>query len=226
VRPPTKDYSLVLTHHRSTRRLTLATSAVAVAGLTAGLGVLHASADESSTAARRAPVAVAAGLGHGPSAPERIAAIHQTAAQKSVQREAAERRRKAEARRKAAARAAAARKAEQQRASRAASRAAYSGDPRGIARQIALSTYGWGGEQFSCLDALWQKESRWDHRAENPSSGAYGIPQALPGSKMAAFGGDWRTNPATQIEWGLDYIDGRYGSPCTAWSTAQSQGWY
>ena len=124
----------------------------------------------------------------------------------------------------AAARAAAQRR---ERAARSASRTvSYSGNPRGIAASMAASRYGWGADQFSCLDALWTRESGWNPRATNPSSGAYGIPQALPGSKMSAYGADWRTNPATQIEWGLAYIDGRYGTPCGAWSTFQSRGWY
>jgi hypothetical protein len=73
---------------------------------------------------------------------------------------------------------------------------------------------------------LWTNESGWGTTEVNQSSGAYGIPQALPASKMAAAGSDWRTNPITQISWGLDYISGRYGSPCTAWSIFQSRGWY
>jgi hypothetical protein len=80
--------------------------------------------------------------------------------------------------------------------------------------------------QFPCLDKLWKKESGWNHRASNASSGAYGIPQSLPGSKMASEGSDWKTNPATQIKWGLGYIEGRYGSPCSAWSHSQNVGWY
>jgi len=80
--------------------------------------------------------------------------------------------------------------------------------------------------QFPCLDKLWKKESGWNHRAANPSSGAYGIPQSLPGSKMASEGSDWKSNPATQIKWGLGYIEGRYGSPCSAWSHSQNVGWY
>ncbi|WP_345219113.1 G5 domain-containing protein [Georgenia halophila] len=103
--------------------------------------------------------------------------------------------------------------------------ATYSGDPRSIARSM-LGNYGWGADQFSCLDSLWQRESGWNPHAENPSSGAYGIPQALPGSKMATAGSDWATNPATQIEWGLGYISARYGSPCGAWAQSQSVGWY
>lgn len=101
----------------------------------------------------------------------------------------------------------------------------YSGDPRSIARQM-VADRGWGGDQFSCLDSLWQKESNWNHTAQNPSSGAYGIPQSLPGSKMASAGSDWRTNPATQITWGLNYIAGRYGTPCGAWAHSQSHNWY
>jgi hypothetical protein len=81
-------------------------------------------------------------------------------------------------------------------------------------------------DQFGCLNKLWAKESNWRHTASNPSSGAYGIPQALPGSKMGSVASDWRTNPATQIKWGLNYIEGRYGSPCKAWSHSQSVGWY
>lgn len=85
---------------------------------------------------------------------------------------------------------------------------------------------GFGLDQFPCLDKLWKKESGWNYKAENPSSGAYGIPQSLPGSKMASAGDDWKTNPATQIKWGLGYIEGRYGSPCEAWGHSQNVGWY
>jgi hypothetical protein len=85
---------------------------------------------------------------------------------------------------------------------------------------------GFGIDQFPCLNKLWNKESNWRTTASNASSGAYGIPQSLPGSKMASEGSDWRTNPATQIKWGLGYIEGRYGSPCKAWSHSQSVGWY
>jgi hypothetical protein len=97
--------------------------------------------------------------------------------------------------------------------------------PRQIAGQL-LVQYGWDSGQFSCLDALWTHESGWNVYAQNPSSGAYGIPQALPGDKMAAAGPDWATNPATQIRWGLTYIQGRYGSPCAAWTHEQHTGWY
>jgi len=85
---------------------------------------------------------------------------------------------------------------------------------------------GFGISQFPCLDKLWKKESGWNEEAENPSSGAYGIPQALPGRKMASVASDWRTNAATQIKWGLGYIEGRYGTPCSAWGHSQDVGWY
>lgn len=99
------------------------------------------------------------------------------------------------------------------------------GSPKAIARSMVASE-GWGDSQFRCLENLWQKESGWNHQAQNSSSGAYGIPQALPGSKMSSHGSDWRSNPATQISWGLDYISGRYGTPCGAWGHSQSAGWY
>jgi len=83
------------------------------------------------------------------------------------------------------------------------------------ARSFALAQI--GAVQFSCLDALWQHESDWDPSAENPTSGAYGIAQALPAAKMASIGKDWMSNPITQVRWGLEYIAGRYGSACNAW---------
>jgi len=89
-----------------------------------------------------------------------------------------------------------------------------------------LASRGWGDDQFSCLVSLWNKESGWNYKAYNSGSGAYGIPQALPGSKMASAGADWQTNAATQISWGLGYISGRYGTPCGAWGHSQSNGWY
>lgn len=94
-----------------------------------------------------------------------------------------------------------------------------------IGEQLAAGR-GWTGEQWYCLYQLWQKESGWNTTSGNSSSGAYGIPQALPGSKMASVGSDWATNPATQITWGMGYIAGRYNTPCGAWATSQSRGWY
>jgi uncharacterized protein YabE (DUF348 family) len=97
---------------------------------------------------------------------------------------------------------------------------------KGIARQMMLDSHGWGDDEFACLVALWERESGWRVNAQNRSSGAYGIPQALPGSKMASAGADWQTNPATQIKWGLGYISGRYKTPCGAWAAFQQKGWY
>ncbi|MET0956535.1 MAG: lytic transglycosylase domain-containing protein [Cryobacterium sp.] len=89
----------------------------------------------------------------------------------------------------------------------------------------AVASRGWGEDQYSCLVSLWNKESGWRVNAANPS-GAYGIPQALPGSKMSSAGSDWETSAATQIEWGLGYISGRYGTPCGAWGHSVDVGWY
>jgi hypothetical protein len=100
-----------------------------------------------------------------------------------------------------------------------------SGDPRQIA-QAMLPEFGFSSGEFSCLDSLWVKESGWNVHADNPTSSAYGIPQALPGEKMASAGADWADNPATQIRWGLGYIAGRYGTPCSAWAHSQANGWY
>lgn len=111
----------------------------------------------------------------------------------------------------------------------AADRLAASTTPdgaRAAAAQIAASDYGWGSDQFQCLDSLWTKESGWNYQAENASSGAFGIPQSLPGSKMSTIADDWATNPVTQITWGLKYIAAGYGTPCSAWAHSQSVNWY
>ena len=100
-----------------------------------------------------------------------------------------------------------------------------SGSPQQIARAM-LASFGWSSSQFSCLDPLWAHESGWSVTAYNAGSGAYGIPQALPGSRMASAGPNWQTNAATQIRWGLEYIKGTYGSPCAAWDHEQATGWY
>jgi hypothetical protein len=110
-------------------------------------------------------------------------------------------------------------------AAAAAAVPAASGSPRQIARAM-LGSFGWSSGQFSCLDPLWEHESRWSVTAANPGSGAFGIPQALPGSRMASAGPDWQTSAATQITWGLRYIRDTYGSPCAAWSHEQATGWY
>jgi hypothetical protein len=152
---------------------------------------------------------------------------------------ATQKERKAEAKRKAAVKRAAEKKAAAKKA--AAERAASAGESgRSSSSSLKGGTpaqnralgirmcrdRGWSSGQCDDLVKLWNKESGWDHRAYNSSSGATGIPQALPGSKMASKGSDWRTNPRTQIAWGLDYIASTYGSPSNAWAHSQSTGWY
>lgn len=99
------------------------------------------------------------------------------------------------------------------------------GTSKAIAWELLVAR-GWDTAQYDCLVALWQRESGWNHFAMNPTSGAYGIPQSLPGTKMASAGADWATNPRTQIVWGLGYIAGRYGTPCGAWEHSQAKNWY
>lgn len=126
---------------------------------------------------------------------------------------------------------AAQRKVAEQRAARAAQRkkllSSAQSNPKGAARAL-LADFGFSASQWGCLEQLWNGESMWNYKAYNASSGAAGIPQALPGSKMASAGADWRTNPATQIKWGLGYIKNTYGTPCNAWNTWQSRSphWY
>jgi hypothetical protein len=102
---------------------------------------------------------------------------------------------------------------------------AADGDPKAIASAL-LGDFGWDSSQMGCLDSLWTKESGWNVHADNASSSAYGIPQALPGSKMASAGPDWENNPVTQIKWGLGYIQSRYGTPCNAWGHSEASNWY
>lgn len=169
------------------------------------------------------------------------AAVAKAAAQKAAAQKAAAA--KAAAAKAAAAKAAAAKAAAQQAAQEQAAQqqaaqqqaaqqttaqpatSAPSGSPQQIAEQM-LSQFGWSSSQFSCLQPLWERESGWSLTAENPTSGAYGIPQALPAAQMSSAGADWQTDAATQIRWGLTYIQGRYGSPCGAWAHEESDGWY
>ena len=149
---------------------------------------------------------------------DRLAAEARAAARREARRRAAARR---------AAELAAARQEQQQQpaGNSASAPATPSGSPQQIAAAM-LGSFGWSSGEFGCLQSLWNAESGWNPSASNPISGAYGIPQALPGSKMASAGADWQTNPATQIKWGLGYIKQVYGSPCAAWSHEQSTGWY
>jgi hypothetical protein len=144
------------------------------------------------------------------------------AAEKAADRKAAIAKKKKAAAVKRAAKEAAERRAAQKRASRSAPRT-IKATPVGVAQRYAASLV--PASQFGCLKNLWNRESGWRTNASNPS-GAFGIPQSLPGSKMASMGADWRTNHETQIKWGLKYIKSRYGTPCGAWSAFLNKGWY
>jgi len=236
--------------YRKPSKLTLAvaSSTVLAAGATAGAVTLWPSpvAAQQAIGARimksgASPSATPANFRIGPAIADLQARHSATEVADSLRaaRRAARARAAAQAR-KAAARHAAELAAQQRAAAAAApaAPAAPSADAApaapapaaasGSAQQIAdsmLGSYGWSSSQFSCLDDLWNRESGWNPTAENPS-GAYGIPQALPGSKMASAGADWATNPATQIRWGLGYIKAQYGTPCGAWSHSEETGWY
>lgn len=193
--------------HRLRRPLLSCAGACAVLAAVAA-GVTGASTEEaagSEAVKAAAPALVAADVTPATENPRRLAAQGRRAAAADAHRE---------------------RLARKARVARAAQRARLASmDPRDLARSL-MRRHGWGDGQFACLDSLWAKESGWDRSARNPTSGAYGIPQALPGSKMASVGADWRTNPVTQIRWGLQYIDASYGSPCAAWGHSRSSGWY
>ncbi|APE23644.1 MULTISPECIES: aggregation-promoting factor C-terminal-like domain-containing protein [Streptomyces] len=162
------------------------------------------------------------------------AAAADSAARKSAEEAARLRAAKdAEAKKEAADKAAKAEKerkeAEAERASRSAVRDASSFSAQGsysVAEVKAIARQMIPAAQFQCFSNIVDHESGWNYRATNASSGAYGLVQALPGNKMASAGSDWQTNPATQIKWGLSYMNGRYGSPCGAWSFWQSHRWY
>ena len=170
-----------------------------------------------------APVPVAADL-----AAVQAAAVRSAADKAAAEKAAAA---KAAAAKKAAAKKAAAKKAAAAKATAARTAAAvpagcsgYSGNQR-IACSL-LPSFGFPTSEMASLVPMWTKESGWNQRALNAGSGAYGIPQALPGSKMASAGSDWATSAKTQIRWGLGYIRSTYGSPSQAWSFWQSNGWY
>jgi len=242
------------TLYRKTHKITIiaAGSALALAGIAAGTvaawpgdsPAASASVADSSfagsaagSAARARTLTGAAARDNGlaesvqdlksTEAAARVAALRQAVARQEARRAQA----RAAAAKAAAAKAAAARAAaaQQQKAAAAPAAAAQPATPSGSPQQIAqgmLGSYGWSASQFSCLQPLWNAESGWNVSATNTSSGAYGIPQALPGSKMASAGADWQTDAATQIRWGLGYIRSVYGSPCGAWSHEQAYGWY
>ncbi len=155
---------------------------------------------------------------------------NKAAEEKARKKAAKEKAAKEKARKEAAAKAAAARKAEAARKAKAAqtSRSRASGGTPAQNRALGMAMCadrGWSASQCADLGKLWQKESGWSTQAHNPS-GAHGIPQALPGSKMSSAGPNWQSNPRTQIAWGLNYIASRYGNPSNAWYHSQSHGWY
>ncbi|MFF7676548.1 transglycosylase SLT domain-containing protein [Actinacidiphila glaucinigra] len=145
------------------------------------------------------------------------------AAEESARKQAAK---DASARKKAEEKAEAERKAKE--ASRAAERAALVVKASYTVAEVQAMAQGIVGDasQYQCFSNIVTRESGWNYTATNASSGAYGLVQALPGSKMASAGADWRTNPGTQIKWGLNYMNSRYGSPCGAWSFWQANHWY
>jgi hypothetical protein len=95
-----------------------------------------------------------------------------------------------------------------------------------VAKSILIDEYGFAEKEYSCLNQLWTKESNWNYKSRNKKSGAHGIPQALPASKMNVVSTDWRTNPVTQIRWGLRYISIRYETPCKALAKHKRSNWY
>jgi hypothetical protein len=228
--------------HRKTPKITLiaAGSALALAGIAGTVAAWPSTSPAASASVADASFSgLAAGSAAGSAA--RAAALTGAAARdnglaKSAQdlkaseaaaRQAAVRQAIARERARKAAQARAARQQQQAATAPAAATqpATASGSPQQIAQGM-LGSYGWSASQFSCLQPLWNAESGWNVSASNTSSGAYGIPQALPGSKMASAGADWQTDAATQIRWGLGYIRSVYGSPCGAWSHEQAYGWY
>jgi hypothetical protein len=220
-------------HNRKFSRITVAMAGITVivpAAVAAGLTASGASAGKSApTVTSSSMLAMAGARTANAYSDERLRApdaVRNALAKQEFRREQADR---AAARRAAALRA--------QRAAAAATPAPSSSSqapsdsapqPSGNPQQIAsamLGSFGWSSSEFGCLVSLWNLESGWNVYASNPS-GAYGIPQALPGSKMASAGPDWQSDAATQIRWGLGYIKSLYGSPCGAWSHEQATGWY
>ena len=211
-----------------------ASASVRVSGTNLGSTSHQASAGEPAALADSMQSERAAAKASAAKAAEQAAAARKAAEQAAARRQAAS----AAAARKAADAAAARQAAADQAAQQAQDQPTEQAQPAqqatvtvtaGSAQQVAeqmLSQFGWSPSQFGCLDPLWAEESGWQVTAENPGSGAYGIPQALPGSKMASAGADWETDAATQIRWGLTYIKSLYGSPCGAWAHEEADGWY
>ncbi|MFI8530419.1 transglycosylase SLT domain-containing protein [Streptomyces aquilus] len=215
-------------------------SATAVTAVGSVVGVASGSTAQTNDAeATAAETTLLADIPAGQQAQVQTASLTQQANVQAIQADASAKKDAEESARKAAAKSAiekkeAAEKAakeakERAEAKTAASRSASSfpvqssysvAQIQAMARQMVPSG------QFQCFSNIVDHESSWNYRAVNASSGAYGLFQALPGSKMSSVGADWQTNPATQIKWGLNYMDSRYGSPCEAWSFWQANHWY
>jgi hypothetical protein len=201
--------------------LTVATAVSLAAALPAGSSPVPASADAAYTTTI-GQQAAAQSSSDGVGQAVMIARMRALQGERQQQQLAAK---KAAAAKAAAGKAAAAKAAAAKAAAVKSTVTTPSGSPEQIAERM-LSQFGWSSSQFSCLQPLWEHESGWSVTAENPTSGAYGIPQSLPAAQMASAGADWQTNAATQIRWGLTYIQGRYGSPCGAWAHEESDNWY
>ncbi len=184
-------------------RATTTVAVVGVAGAAIGVGALTVDRPDAGR-----PIVAASAADHSPLTATLGRSIHQQVSRSFVRPPLASEQRKTKT---------AALSTTSQAMSGAASVTVPASNPKDIAR-LKLAAFGWDGSQFSCLDAIWTRESNWNYRAENVYSGAYGIPQSLPASKMATAGSDYLTNPATQIQWGLEYIKATYGSPCGAWA--------
>ncbi|MDN3269920.1 hypothetical protein C1708_11950 [Streptomyces sp. DH-12] len=221
-------------------------TAVTAVGSVVGVASGSTAAQNNDAEATAAGTTLLADIPAGEQAQVQTASLTQQAQTMAIAADATAKKDAEEAARKAAAKTAiakkkAAEKAEQakrdaqerEQAEKAASRSAardassfavqasYSvAEVQAMARQMVPA------DQFQCFSNIVERESTWNYQATNPSSGAYGLVQALPGSKMASAGADWQTNPATQIKWGLNYMDSRYGSPCGAWEFWQANHWY
>ena len=224
---PTRSTSRPLAASRGALRTSLVVSSVAVAatGATIGAGVLASSSADPASAVAEDTGRVTGSLAGAftpPSAEDAAAAadaaVDLQARDQAVSR-SADRRAAADPAKQAAL------AVEEEVEAVAGEQSLSDADPRDIARAL-MGEFGFSSDQFGCLDSLWTRESNWNVYADNPTSSAYGIPQSLPGEKMASAGPDWETNPVTQIRWGLGYIQDRYGSPCGAWGHSESVGWY
>ncbi|MGM1076108.1 transglycosylase SLT domain-containing protein [Streptomyces sp. H28] len=220
-------------------------SATAVTAVGSVVGVASGStAQNNDVEATAAGTTLLADIPAGQQAQVQTASVTQQAETMAIAADTTAKKDAEEAARKAAAKTAVAKKEQAEKAakeakereaeakaaaSRSATRDASSFSAKAsytVAEVQAMARQMIPGDQFQCFSNIVTRESTWNYKAVNPSSGAYGLVQALPGSKMASAGADWQTNPATQIKWGLNYMNDRYGSPCGAWSFWQANHWY